>query len=51
MPYYGIPKGQTSEDVAMGFNRQIITDILRDQLNFDGVVCSDWGIISGTMGR
>ena len=47
MPYYGIPKGQTSEDVAMGFNRQIITDILRDQLNFDGVVCSDWGIISG----
>ena len=46
MPYYGIPVGQTSEDVAFAFNREIITGLLRDSLGFDGVVCTDWGIIS-----
>ena len=39
---YGIPSGQTSEEVAMVFNREIVTDLLRDRLGFDGVVCSDW---------
>ena len=47
MPYYGIPKGQTDEDVAMAFNKYILTDLLRDQMNFDGVVCTDWGVIEG----
>ena len=47
MPYYGIPTGQTEEDVAMAFNRYILTDLLRDQLGFDGVVCTDWGVITG----
>ena len=46
MPYYGIPMDQTGEDVAFAFNKQIITDLLRDSLNFDGVVCTDWNIIS-----
>jgi beta-glucosidase len=46
MPYYGIPVGQTNEDVAFAFNREIITGLLRDSLGFDGVVCTDWGIIS-----
>ena len=46
MPYYGIPVGQTSEDVGLAFNREIITDLLRDSLGFDGVVCTDWGITS-----
>jgi beta-glucosidase len=46
MPYYGIPVGQTSEDVAFGFNKDIINGLLRDSLGFDGVVCSDWTIIS-----
>lgn len=45
MPYYGIPVGQTDEDVAFAFNKSIITDLLRDSLGFDGVVCTDWGII------
>ncbi|HKL33286.1 MAG TPA: glycoside hydrolase family 3 N-terminal domain-containing protein, partial [Tangfeifania sp.] len=27
MPYYGVPTGQTSEDVGMSFNREIITDL------------------------
>ena len=46
MPYYGVPVGQTSEDVAFAFNKEIITDLLRDSLGFDGIVCTDWGIIS-----
>ena len=45
MPYYGIPVGQTNEDVAMGFNKEIITDLLRDRYGFDGIVCTDWAIV------
>jgi beta-glucosidase len=47
MPYYGIPIGQTNEDVAMAYNEYILTDLLREQLGFSGVICSDWGIITG----
>ena len=47
MPYYGIPIGQTNEDVAMAFNKSIITDLLKNELNYEGVICSDWGIITG----
>lgn len=47
MPYYGVPTGQTSEDVGMSFNREIITDLLREDYAYDGVVCTDWGIIEG----
>ena len=46
MPYYGIPMGQTEEDVAFAFNKQIITQMLRDSLKFDGVICTDWNIIN-----
>ena len=46
MPYYGIPVDQTNENVAFGFNREIITTLLRDSLNFKGVVCTDWNIIT-----
>jgi beta-glucosidase len=46
MPYYGIPVGQASEDVGFAFNKNIITGLLRERYGFDGVVCSDWGIIS-----
>ena len=46
MPYYGVPVGQTNEDVAFGFNREILTDLLRDELRFEGIVCTDWNIIS-----
>ncbi|MDC1081826.1 glycoside hydrolase family 3 N-terminal domain-containing protein [Gammaproteobacteria bacterium] len=47
MPYYGIPIGQTNEDVAMAYNEYILTDLLREELGFRGVICSDWGIITG----
>ncbi|TMM59264.1 glycoside hydrolase family 3 protein [Maribacter algarum] len=46
MPYYGIPKGQTGEEVAFAFNKEIITGLLRDSLNFQGVICTDWGLVS-----
>ena len=48
MPYYGIPVDQTSENVAFGFNKDIIQGLLRDSLDFQGVVCTDWNIISDT---
>lgn len=47
MPYYGIPIDQTSENVAMAYNKDILTDLLREKLGFNGVICTDWGIISG----
>jgi len=46
MPYYGVPMGQTDEDVAMSYNKTIITTLLREQFGFDGVVCTDWGLIT-----
>ena len=46
MPYYGVPVDQTDENVAMGFNKMILTDLLRDELGFTGVVCTDWGIVA-----
>lgn len=46
MPYYGIPVGQTDEEVAMAFNKSIITDLLRNKYHYDGVVCADWGVIT-----
>jgi beta-glucosidase len=48
MPYYGVPMGQTSEDVGFGFNKDIITGLLRNKYKFDGVVCTDWGLITDT---
>ncbi len=48
MPYYGVPMGQTDEDVAMAFNKTIITDLLRRQFKYDGIVCTDWGLITDT---
>ncbi|MBU1661957.1 MAG: glycoside hydrolase family 3 C-terminal domain-containing protein [Chloroflexi bacterium] len=46
MPYYGVPMDQTDENVAMSFNKSIITRLLREKYHFDGVVCTDWGLIT-----
>jgi beta-glucosidase len=48
MPYYGVPVGQTSEDVGFSFNKEIITGLLRNKYHFDGVVCTDWGLVTDT---
>jgi len=47
MPYYGIPTNQTSENVGMSYNKEIITGLLRDKYKYDGIVCTDWGILQG----
>lgn len=46
MPYYGVPTDQTSENVGFAFNKEIITGLLRNKYHYDGVVCTDWGLIS-----
>lgn len=46
MPYYAIPVGQTREAVGFGYNREIVTHLLRGKLGFDGVISSDGGIIA-----
>lgn len=46
MPYYGVPTNQTNENVAMSFNKMIITGLLREKYQYDGVVCTDWGLIT-----
>lgn len=46
MPYYGMPIDTEHEEVGFGFNRSIITGLLREQLGFDGIVCTDWSILS-----
>ncbi|MGC0422908.1 glycoside hydrolase family 3 protein [Embleya sp. AB8] len=48
MPYYGMPIDTEHEEVAFGFNKGVITGLLRDELGFDGIVCTDWGLISDT---
>ena len=44
MPYYGVPVGQTTEDVGMSFNKEIITDLLRGKYGYEGIICTDWMI-------
>ncbi len=36
--------GAPLEPVGGGFNRQLLTDVLRGRHGFDGVILSDWGI-------
>ncbi len=45
MPYYGQPIGLPIEEVGFGFNKDVITGLLREKYGFDGVVCTDWGLI------
>ena len=49
MPYYTISYGQSpdGENVANGFSHYIIQDLLREQNHYEGVVCTDWGIVKG----
>lgn len=51
MPYYGMPvdlklDGEPVEEVGFGYNRQIITGLLREKLGYDGVVLSDWELVN-----
>lgn len=51
MPYYGMPvglvrHGEPIEEVGFSYSRQIVTDLLREELGYDGVVLSDWELIN-----
>jgi len=46
MPYYGMPVGTEYDEVGFGFNKSVITGLLRERYKFDGVVCTDWGLLS-----
>ena len=46
MPYYGMPIGTEHAEVGFSFSRSIVTDLLRHELGFTGIVCTDWGLIS-----
>lgn len=51
MPYYGMPVGLELadgpvEEVGFGYNRRIVTGELRDRLGYDGVVVTDWGLVT-----
>ncbi|MFK0230065.1 glycoside hydrolase family 3 N-terminal domain-containing protein [Streptomyces sp. NPDC090303] len=45
MPYYGQPVGTDWEEVGFGFNKGVITGLLREELGFTGIVCTDWGLL------
>ncbi len=47
MPYYTISYGMDTingENVGNSYNKYLISDLLRGTYNFDGVVCTDWGV-------
>jgi beta-glucosidase len=43
MPYYTISSGE-GEKVANGYNKYLITEVLRGTYGYEGVLCTDWGI-------
>lgn len=47
MPYYAVPAGLTAEPLGMSYNKEIVTNLLREKLGFQGVVNSDTGISTG----
>lgn len=51
MPYYGMPvgleiDGEPVEEVGFGYNKQILTGLLREKLGFDGVILTDWELVN-----
>ena len=47
MPYYTISWNQDKKDgenIGNVYNNYIISDLLRGKYNYDGVVCTDWGV-------
>lgn len=47
MPYYSLPSGTEFEEVGFAFNKGVITDVLRTQMGFKGIINSDTGPLTG----
>lgn len=43
MPYYSMPVGTEFEEVGYSYNKAVITDLLRGELGFSGIVNTDTG--------
>ena len=52
MPYYTISTGvdPSGKNVGNSYSKYIITDLLREEYGYDGVVCTDWNITYDNMG-
>jgi beta-glucosidase len=53
MPYYTISYDQDKkygENVGNSYSKYMITDLLRGENNFDGVVCTDWMVTKDVTG-
>jgi beta-glucosidase-like glycosyl hydrolase len=51
MPYYGMPiglevDGEAIEEVGFGYNKQVVSGLLRGSLGYDGVVVTDWELVN-----
>lgn len=46
MPYYSRPIGTEWEEVGFSFNKQVVTDLLRTEMGFEGIVVTDWGLVT-----
>lgn len=46
MPYYTISynRDKNGENGGNSYSKYLITDLLRTKYNYDGVVCTDWGV-------
>ena len=50
MPYYSRPVGlEEYESVGFSFNKGVVTGLLKDTLGYEGVVLTDWGLITDTV--
>ena len=49
MPYYSRPVGLDEyPSVGFSYNKPIVTGLLRETLGFEGVVLTDWGLVTDT---
>lgn len=46
MPYYSLPAGTEYEEVGYAFNKGVLTDLLRNQMGFRGIINSDTGPVN-----
>ncbi|MEV7225587.1 glycoside hydrolase family 3 N-terminal domain-containing protein [Polymorphospora sp. NPDC051019] len=48
---YGMPRGTGYAEVGFSFNRDVVGGLLRRRMGFGGIVCTDWGVLTGAVFR